>query len=49
MPNKTNRLQNVIICAVILDEWLKELAAISQEHTIISWFSVAAVKHYDNM
>lgn len=26
--------QQVVMCAVILDEWLKELAAISQEHTV---------------
>ncbi|KAJ8676253.1 hypothetical protein QAD02_012039 [Eretmocerus hayati] len=39
---KPNRLQNIVICAVILDEWLKELAAITQEHTIVRWFTAAA-------
>lgn len=27
--------RNVVMCAVILDEWLKELAAITQEHTVL--------------
>ena len=39
---KVDKLQNVILSAVILDEWLKELAAITQEHTIISWFNAAS-------
>lgn len=42
MTSKSNRMQNIILCAVILDEWLKELAAITQEHTIVSWFTTAA-------
>ncbi|KAH0557810.1 FHIP family protein AAEL005291 isoform X1 [Cotesia glomerata] len=28
--------QHVVICAVIMDEWLKELAAITQEHCVLS-------------
>lgn len=27
-------LQHVALCAVLLDEWVKELAALAQEHTI---------------
>ncbi|RZF38645.1 hypothetical protein LSTR_LSTR003451 [Laodelphax striatellus] len=30
---KETEIRNVVMCAVILDEWLKELAAITQEHT----------------
>lgn len=26
--------QHVALCAVLLDEWVKELAALAQEHTI---------------
>lgn len=29
------RTRDLAICAVILDEWLKELAAISQEQSIV--------------
>ncbi|XP_026276761.1 FHIP family protein GF15501 isoform X2 [Frankliniella occidentalis] len=29
-------IRNVVLCAVILDEWLKELAAIAQEHSVYS-------------
>lgn len=36
-PNEVSPVQNVILCAVILDEWLKELAAITQEHAIMSF------------
>ncbi|XP_058788639.1 FHIP family protein AGAP011705 isoform X2 [Phymastichus coffea] len=47
-PNVINRLQNVVLCAVILGEWLKELAAITQEHTIVSWFNAAAaIDHFE--
>ncbi|KAF3428736.1 hypothetical protein E2986_09740 [Frieseomelitta varia] len=35
-PNEVSPIQNVVLCAVVLDEWLKELAAITQEHAIIS-------------
>ncbi|XP_011143844.1 UPF0518 protein AAEL005291 isoform X2 [Harpegnathos saltator] len=35
-PNEVSPIQNVVLCAVILDEWLKELAAITQEHAIMS-------------
>lgn len=28
-------VRNVVLCAVILDEWLKELAAIAQEHSVL--------------
>lgn len=35
-PNEVSPVQNVVLCAVILDEWLKELAAITQEHAIMS-------------
>ncbi|CAL1682487.1 unnamed protein product [Lasius platythorax] len=35
-PNEMSPVQNVVLCAVILDEWLKELAAITQEHAIMS-------------
>jgi hypothetical protein len=30
----TAELRNVVMCAVILDEWLKELAAITQEQAV---------------
>lgn len=33
--NASDREQNLAICAVLLDEWLKELSAISQEHYIV--------------
>ncbi|XP_057340427.1 FHIP family protein GJ17503 isoform X1 [Microplitis mediator] len=46
LPEQTNDLnfkypvvtptQHVVICAVIMDEWLKELAAITQEHCVLS-------------
>lgn len=29
------RTRDLALCAVILDEWLKELSAISQEHSIV--------------
>lgn len=35
-PNEVSPVQNIVLCAVILDEWLKELAAITQEHAIMS-------------
>ncbi|KAL0113035.1 hypothetical protein PUN28_012339 [Cardiocondyla obscurior] len=35
-PNDVSPVQNVVLCAVILDEWVKELAAITQEHAIMS-------------
>ncbi|XP_018347760.1 PREDICTED: UPF0518 protein AAEL005291-like isoform X2 [Trachymyrmex septentrionalis] len=35
-PNEVSPVQNVVLCSVILDEWLKELAAITQEHAIMS-------------
>ncbi|XP_071637908.1 FHIP family protein AGAP011705 isoform X3 [Temnothorax longispinosus] len=35
-PTEVTPVQNVVLCAVILDEWLKELAAITQEHAIMS-------------
>lgn len=28
-------VRNVVVCAVILDEWLKELAAVAQEHSVL--------------
>lgn len=31
---KFNEGQHVALCAVLLDEWIKELAALAQEHTI---------------
>lgn len=31
---KFNKEQHVALCAVLLDEWVKELAALAQEHTI---------------
>lgn len=31
---KFNEPQQVALCAVVLDEWVKELAALAQEHTI---------------
>lgn len=31
----SDREQNLAICAVLLDEWLKELSAISQEHYVV--------------
>ncbi|XP_051159475.1 FHIP family protein GK23746 isoform X2 [Leptopilina boulardi] len=38
-PSEITAVQNVILCAVVLDEWLKELAAITQEHAITSLVS----------
>lgn len=29
------RMRDLALCAVLLDEWLKELAAISQEQSIV--------------
>lgn len=31
---KFSEAQHVALCAVLLDEWVKELAALSQEHTV---------------
>lgn len=31
----SKRTRDLALCAVILDEWLKELAAISQEQSIV--------------
>lgn len=31
---KFTEAQHVALCAVLLDEWVKELAALAQEHTI---------------
>lgn len=31
---KFNEAEHVAVCAVLLDEWVKELAALAQEHTI---------------
>ncbi|CAA9995331.1 unnamed protein product [Nesidiocoris tenuis] len=33
-PTNPDEIQNTIMCALILSEWLKELAAISQEHAV---------------
>ncbi|XP_066601519.1 FHIP family protein AGAP011705-like isoform X2 [Prorops nasuta] len=35
-PQEITAVQNVVLCAVVLDEWLKELAAIVQEHAVAS-------------
>lgn len=35
-PNEVSPVQNVVLCAIVLDEWLKELAAITQEHAVMS-------------
>lgn len=32
---KFNEGQHVALCAVLLDEWVKELAALAQEHTVV--------------
>ncbi|XP_063972429.1 FHIP family protein AAEL005291 [Diachasmimorpha longicaudata] len=34
--HKITPTQHVVLCAVLMDEWLKELAAIVQEHVILS-------------
>ncbi|KAF6215997.1 hypothetical protein GE061_000334 [Apolygus lucorum] len=34
LPANVDGIHNTIMCAIILSEWLKELAAISQEHTV---------------
>lgn len=34
MYPKFTEAQHVALCAVLLDEWVKELAALAQEHTI---------------
>jgi hypothetical protein len=31
---KPDDLRNVVLCALLLSEWLKELAAITQEHAV---------------
>ena len=31
---KFNEGQHVALCAVLLEEWVKELAALAQEHTV---------------
>lgn len=36
-PSEITSVQNIVLCAVVLDEWLKELAAITQEHAIMSF------------
>ncbi|XP_017888480.1 UPF0518 protein AAEL005291 isoform X2 [Ceratina calcarata] len=43
-PKEVSPVQNVVLCAVILDEWLKELAAITQEHAIMSLTSNLELK-----
>lgn len=35
MPIVNKRTQNLALSAVILEEWLKELAAMSQEQSIV--------------
>ncbi|XP_046748145.1 FHIP family protein CPIJ015043-like isoform X2 [Diprion similis] len=35
-PKDISPVQNIVLCAVVLDEWVKELAAITQEHAIAS-------------
>jgi hypothetical protein len=32
--SETAELRNIMMCAVLLDEWLKELAAITQEQAV---------------
>jgi hypothetical protein len=34
--SETAELRNIVMCAVLLDEWLKELAAITQEQAVAS-------------
>ncbi|KAL0272983.1 UNVERIFIED_CONTAM: hypothetical protein PYX00_005771 [Menopon gallinae] len=34
--NGEGEIRDAVLCAVLLDEWLKELAAIAQEHTLYS-------------
>ncbi|XP_015599998.1 UPF0518 protein AAEL005291 isoform X2 [Cephus cinctus] len=43
-PSEVSPVQNVVLCAVVLDEWLKELAAITQEHAIASLTSTPEFK-----
>lgn len=33
--SNNKRMRDLALCAVLLDEWLKELAAISQEQSIV--------------
>ncbi|XP_075234380.1 FHIP family protein AGAP011705 isoform X3 [Lycorma delicatula] len=35
LSGRGSEIKNVVMCAVILDEWVKELAAITQEHTVL--------------
>lgn len=35
-PNEEEEIEGAVLSAVLLDEWLKELAAIAQEHTFYS-------------
>jgi hypothetical protein len=32
--SETAELRNIVLCAVLLDEWLKELAAITLEQAV---------------
>ena len=32
--SESAELRNIVMCAVLLDEWLKELAAITQEQAV---------------
>lgn len=36
---KFTEAQHVALCAILLDEWIKELAALAQEHTIAQFTS----------
>ncbi|XP_034249822.1 UPF0518 protein GI14169 isoform X2 [Thrips palmi] len=33
--DREHYVRNAVLCAVILDEWLKELAAVAQEHSVL--------------
>lgn len=35
-PLEALKTKNAVYCAVVLDEFLKELAALSQEHAVLS-------------
>ena len=34
--SETAEIRNVVMCAVLLEEWLKELAAVTQEQAVAS-------------
>ncbi|GAB1604479.1 FTS and Hook-interacting protein-like isoform X2 [Argonauta hians] len=40
-PMENTRTRNAVHCAIVLEEFLKELAALSQEHSVLLWGTCA--------